>query len=53
MNFAAFLGRASGRATPSLRRTPKTQPHEETRQNSTYLQREAVQTTGASSDLPR
>ena len=31
MNFAALLGRNSGRATPSLRRTPKAhQPDQET-----------------------
>ena len=49
MNFAALWARNSGRATPSLRCTPKA-PTKETRQEPTYLQREVVQTTGASSD---
>ncbi len=48
MNFAALWARNSGRATPSLRCTPKA-PTKETRQKATYLQREVVQTTGASS----
>ena len=48
MNFAALWARNSGRATPSLRCTPKA-PTKETRQEATYLQREVVQTTGASS----
>lgn len=48
MNFAALWARHSGQATPSLRRTPKA-PNKETRQEATYLQREAVQTTRASS----
>ena len=52
MNFAALWARNSGRATPSLRCTPKA-PTKETRQEATYLQREAVQTTGASSLLRR
>ena len=46
MNFAARLGRNSGRATPSLRRNPNA-PTKETRQEATYLQREVVQTSGA------
>ena len=49
MNFAALWARNSGRATPSLRCTPNA-PTKETRQETTYLQREAVQTTGASSN---
>jgi len=51
MNFAALWARNPGRATPSLRCTPKA-PIKETRQDATYLQREAVQTSGASSDSP-
>ena len=51
MNFAALWARNSGRATPALRCTPKA-PTRETRQEATYLQREAVQTTGASSFIP-
>ncbi len=50
MNFAAFWAHNSGRATPSLRCTPKT-PTKETRQQATYLRREVVQTTGASSHI--
>jgi hypothetical protein len=51
VNFAALWARNSGRATPSLRCTPKA-PTKETRQEATYLQREVVQTTGASSYVP-
>jgi len=51
VNFAAHWARNSGRATPSLRCTPNAQT-KETRQEATYLQREAVQTSGATSVLP-
>jgi len=50
MNFAALLGCSSGRATPSLRRNPKAHHyHQPTRQESTYLSCEVVQTNEASS----
>jgi hypothetical protein len=50
MNFAAALGCNSGRATPSLRRTPTRQiTTTKNRQDSTYLKREAVQTIPTSS----
>jgi hypothetical protein len=50
MNFAALLGCFSGRATPSLRRNPKAHhTHQQTRQESTYLSCEVVQTIEASS----
>ena len=49
MNFAALLGRFSGRATPSLRRNPKAHHTNQTRQESTYLSCEVVQTNEATS----
>ena len=50
MNFAALLGCFSGRATPSLRRNPKAHHTNQTRQESTYLSCEVVQTNEATSD---
>ena len=49
MNFAALLGCFSGRATPSLRRNPKAHHTNQTRQESTYLLCEVVQTNEATS----
>jgi len=49
MNFAALLGCFSGRATPSLRRNPKAHHTNQTRQESTYLSCEVVQTNEATS----
>jgi hypothetical protein len=46
MNFAPLWARNCGRATPSLRCTPKA-PTKETQQEATYFQREVVQTTEA------
>ncbi len=52
MNFAALLGCFSGRATPSLRRNPKAHHTNQTRQESTYLSCEVVQTNEATSLMP-
>jgi hypothetical protein len=53
MNFAALLGCFSGRATPSLRRNPKAHHTNQTRQESTYLSCEVVQTNEATSVSPK
>src|SRR5271154_4692712 len=49
---APHRGWTSGRATPSLRPTPMRQ-RQQTRQDATYRSRKSVQTTGASSLIPR